>query len=321
MIVMNHWRKYMIIKYINQELKSGFYSKIYYITTIFLIVLFVFMLYLNYRAVIDTYNNYVRTVNYYKDNDLDIKKDLSDDYTIEKFSGGGTITNPILYYKDTLTRYIYSASPKYSVSQFLECSVIFFPLVFGILGLVIATYDYKYKTVKLKTVRISRCAFGVIKQLSIILCSLFVLVIALLISFIVGLIIYSNLSSSVPIMDFAKTVFSSSSSIITKFIFGYIIALIYSEIGYTLGVIFKNTIAGMVAIIIYIYIMPNLGSFDLKNSIYFIASKVFNFYGTITISEPYKTSFVNAVSVMAVISAISIIINMIITAKRSSFDC
>ena len=307
----------MMKRFINQELMCGINSKIYYMIIIFLSSLFGLIIFLNYSAVTNTYKNFEKEVEIYQKNNLDIDKDLNGEYKVEK----STITNPILYFKETTSRYIYTASPQYIISQFLESSILFFPLVFGFFGLYIATYDTKYKTIKLKTVRMSRRAFGITKQLSISLSIFIVLVISLLIAFFAGLIVYNIMSNNIPLDDFnSKTVFANSSSMFIKFIFAYIIALIFAEIGYALGIIFKNPTVGLIVIVIYMYIVPNLGSFDIKNSIRYFARNIYDFYGMISVEAAINTSFIKAVATMVFVFVISVFANMIITTRRSSFD-
>ncbi|MBS4538608.1 hypothetical protein GOQ27_09040 [Clostridium sp. D2Q-11] len=310
----------MMKKYVKQELRWGINSKIYYIVAIFLSLLFVLTLFLNYSAVINTYDSYLKTENYYVENGLDIEKDLAGEYNLEENENGGTVSNPILYYKDTVSRHIYAASPKYMLSQLLESSILLFPLVFGILGLLVASTDFKYKTIKLKTVRMDRSTLGIVKQLSIVFSSFIILVITLIISYLIGWIMYIKLSSSIPIEEFNVGTFNASSLIIVKFIFAYIIALIFAEIGYTLGMIFKNSIIGMIVIIVYIYILPNLGRFDLKNSYFYFARKVFDFYGVVSVQSPKETSLIVSTLIILSVIIISFIANMFIIVKRSSFE-
>lgn len=312
----------MIRKCINQELRCGIKSKIYYITIFFLIALFGIVIYMNYNAAIDSHEAYLKYENYYKSNHLDLETALKGEYKVEKHEGGQRIENPILYYKESVGKYIYSASPKYLISEFLESATLFFPLVFGLLGLFVSTYDIRHKTLKNKTVRSSRSVLGAAKHLTLLLSSFVILVIALIISFLIGLIVYKNLSNSLPVADFiSKTEYTSSSSILIKIAFGYIVALLFAEIGYALGILFKNMIVGIVAIAIYIYVMPILGSFDLRTSMKFLAKKVFDFYGVVSIETPSSTSIIKSVSVIFIAFMISGTTSMIITAKRSSFDC
>lgn len=307
-------------KYIKQELRYGIYSKNYYIVLILLVLLFGLTIFLNYNSVIDTYKSYKKTVNYYEKQGLDIQKDLAGEYKVEKNENSVTVSNPILYHKDSVSKYAYAASPKYTFSQLLESSILYFPLVFGILGLLVGTSDFKYKAIKVKTVRMDKKTLGIVKQLSIALISFIIMLTALMISYILGWIMYNKLCARVPIAQFDIGTVTTSSSIIIKFIFGYIIALVFAEIGYTLGIIFKNVIVGMIAIIAYMFFLPNLGRFDLKNCIFYFAKKVFDFYGVISVQSPKETTSIEAGLIMLFVTIILVSTNIIVLVKRSSFE-
>lgn len=163
-------------------------------------------------------------------------------------------------------------------------------------------------------------AFGIVKQLSIALISFIIMLTALMISYILGWVMYNKLCARVPIAQFDIGTVTTSSSIIIKFIFGYIIALIFAEIGYTLGIIFKNVIVGMIPIIAYMFFLPNLGRFDLKNCIFYFAKKVFDFYGVISVQSPKETSSMAAGLIMLFVVIILVSINIIVLVKRSSFE-
>jgi len=101
--------------------------------------------------------------------------------------------------------------------------------------------------IKIKIVSMHTATFVIIKQLSIAFISFIIIVISLIISCIVGWIMHSKLCGSVPSVQFDIGTVTTSSSIIVKFTFIYIIALVFAEIGYTLGIIFKNIIIGILS--------------------------------------------------------------------------
>jgi hypothetical protein len=311
----------MMKKFFEQEIRYGVNSKLYYSMTVFLIVLFGVTLFLNYSSVMDTYNDYQSTIDYYEKNDLDIEADLKSGYEIEENQKGGMIKNPIAYHKENVGRYLYAASPNYTLSQLFESSILYFPVVFGILGLLIATNDYKYKTIKLKTVRMNKFTFGLNKQLSIAVSSFFILLFGLIAAFIAGWVMYSILSNKIPTDEFQFAGSLTEASIIMKFLFAYILAVIFAELGYTLGILFKNVYAGMIAIIVYIFILPNLGLFDLKNAIYYFANHVFEFYGVVSIEAPIQSTngIIAGLTILSVL-LIALFTNILVIKKRSSFE-
>lgn len=255
-------------------------------------------------------------------NNLNIEEELKNEYIVGTYEDGGTITNPIAYYNDTISKYIYAASSEYRLSQLLESSILFFPIVFGLLGLVISTNDYKYRTIKLRTVRIDKNRLGMAKQISIAISSFIIIVISLLFAYIVGEIVYQYLAGKIPIKDFQleTDTLGDSSSIFFKFLFAYIIALFFAEIGYTLGILFKNMYVGMIIIFVYTFIIPNLGVYDLKNSIFYFANQIFDFYGVVSAEVSENTGFISSFIIILLAFILSFVVNNIVFKKRSSFE-
>ncbi|WP_411955623.1 hypothetical protein ACKXGF_14370 (plasmid) [Alkalibacillus sp. S2W] len=314
----------MIMKLFKQEMKYGFSSKLFYTITIFLVFFFTLVLYLNYSAVNDAYDQFLNTKEYYEQNDLDIEKDLEgESEVIEETKDGGVINNPILHHKEQVSKFIYTASPEYSLSQLLESSLLYFPIVFGILGLLLATTDFRYKTIKIKTVRNNKVHLDIAKQISLAVSGLFIMLIALITSYLLSLFFYYKISNTIPITEFEMNLqpINSSSPLLLKFAFAYGISLIFMIIGYTLGIVFKNIYVGMISIIVYMFVLPNLGVFDLKNSLYFIGNKIFDFKGVIAVENANdNTTVLTSMSVFLSVLIISFAINILIMKKRSSFE-
>lgn len=314
----------MMMKFFKQEIRYGIYSKVYYIMLLFLILLFSIILFLNYAAVMDTYSDFQATEKFYKkDNVDDIEKDLAGEYKFEKTETGAVITNPILYDKETVSRYLYTASPKYTLSQLLESAILYFPVVFGTLGLLVAITDFRYKTIKFKTVRANKEKFGIAKQLSLAISGFIIMVISLIVSYLFSFLFYNKISATIPISEFDLSLpfMNSSSPIFLKFMFAYVISLIFMVVGYTLGIIFKNMYIGIVLIIVYMFLLPNLGVFDLKNALYYIGKKLFDYQGVVSVEHPKDgTTWITSMIVLLSVLMISFIINMFIIKKRSSFE-
>ncbi|MDF2944700.1 MAG: hypothetical protein K0S01_3558 [Herbinix sp.] len=311
----------MMKKYIYKELQFGIKSKFYYIIAGLLSIMFIVLIYYNYSSVIKTHERYLYYESYYIKNGIDINKDLSGSYKVETDANGGTtVTNPILYFKELVGRYAYVASPKYTLSQLLESSILFFPLVFGAFGLFISNVDFKYNMTKCNTVRINKRMYNIAKQTSLIVSSIIILISSLTISYFINLIFYKILSARIPLDNFDIKIVNYHASIVNKFLYGFILALLFVEIGYTLGYITKNIIAGIMILALYLYIVPILGKYDLKNIMYYLGSKCFDYYGSINIIEPIKVPLLLSLFIIFLILAGSIIINICISIKRSSYN-
>jgi hypothetical protein len=310
----------MIKKSVSQELSFGFLSKQYYYIIVLLVLLMSVVLYLNYSAAREAYNEYLRTEEYYQKNDMDTSVDLSDDYSVEKNQfGAEEITNPLKYYKESVGKYIYASSPAYSLRLIAESSVMLFPFIFSILGILAATNDLRYKTVKVKTVRNSRFMYNASKQIALLLSGVFTFVISVTLTFFVGLAAYGLLCSSIPIQQFPWTP-SFLQPMILQLFFALAVALLFAQIGFLVGNLSKSTLLSAIFIVVYVYIVPNLGRFDLKNLLYVLAQNLFPFYGVITIESGHNVSTVVAIVILMAVAVLCYTLSSYVVSRRSSYD-
>ncbi|MDQ0175963.1 hypothetical protein [Bacillus chungangensis] len=306
-----------------QEILYGIYSKTYFYIILFLVSLFVLVSYTNYSVAMSAYNSFLHTENFYKENNLDIEKDLEGEYELNYDGNQDVVENPILYEKEMVSTYVYTASPKYALTQFLESAFLYFPIVFGTIGLLIAIFDFKYKTIKLKTVRESKFGFGIVKQASLMVSGLFILSIALIIAFLINYFFYYKISEAIPISEFQSSLSNAepNSTLLLRFFFAYVISVIFMTIGYTLGIMFKNIYIGFILIAIYMFFLPSFVVFDLKNSLHYLGNRIYDFYGVLSIeSGKDGTTLITSVCVVLFTLIVSFVINIIITEKRSSFE-
>jgi len=129
---------------------------------------------------------------------------------------------------------------------------------------------------------------------------------------------YNNLSNSVPVADFYFKTIPTSSLILSKILFAFIIALVFAEVGYTLGIIFKNVIVGMVLIVLYV--SPIIRFNILQDSLNYFAKKVFDFIGVITVKTPEDITLIEALFVILFTIIISFSLNMAFVTRRSSYN-
>ncbi|MFC4651672.1 ABC transporter permease subunit [Lactococcus nasutitermitis] len=201
----------------------------------------------------------------------EFKKDIKKPYRFTQKSNG---TNQVDTSVDNVARYSYEnlviadsqltvmGFPKYILKYY---GLIFLPLIMGLFGISVATYDYKYDTYKrrLNNYTWKEILLGkyVVLLLTIIASYLFIS----LLSVVVGLFLakfsvpfdvpqYGNFHAEMSFSSFA-VVFS-----ILCFI-GLMVALVW----FTLAINIKNTVVCVIAFLVYDLIVPNLGKYDYKN--------------------------------------------------------
>lgn len=307
---------------VKQELLYGIKSKWYYAMTILLICMYCVIIYMNYDAVQTSYDEYLRYIDFYKESNLDIEESLNvKDYSVNKQGEIETVTNPLLYNKESTSRYLYTLSPGYLLSQLLESSMLFFPLVFGVFGLIAGAKDYRHKTIKFKLIRIKRSQYLIANHLAMHIAGLGMIVISLFISFLIGYGAYRKSIHGIPLSQFTyeQTVWKATFTV--RFLLALVIALIYLEVGYALGTLFKNVAAGLVLIAVYMFLVPVTGKFDLKNSLYYLTNKVYDLYGMVSVHKAQHTSLFISIVVMGSIVFVALVLEWIVVQKRSGYNC
>lgn len=307
-----------------QEILYGIYSRTYVYIIIFLVSLFALVSFVNYMAVITTYKDFLETENYYIENDLDVEAALAGEFDVKENGKVDIVENPLLYNKEMLSTYIYTLSPKYAFTQLLEASFLYFPIVFGMIGLLVGNFDYKYKTIKLKTVRGSKLKFGLTKQLSLLFSGFIILLISLMIAYLINYIFYLKMTGMLPMKEFQISLskVSPSSSILIKFIMAYVVSIIFMVTGYTFGVIFKNMYVGFIIIVVYTLILPGgLSVFDVKNSLHYLGKLIFDFYGVLDLDHAKSgTTLLSSILVLLGAIVLPLAVNLVIIKRRSSFE-
>ena len=183
------------------NVKYGWYSKQYILMTVFSIMLVVGIQFMNYSAVMESYDSYLRNIEFYDGNIEAMEEDLNGEYelTVSEDGNSGVIENPLLYHKEMVKRYIYTATPKNAIAQIQEMTVIILPIIFGIFGAIYSTVDSKYKMNKIRKVRCSKIKYAMSKKISFYLSSVCLLLVTFVLGKISNLLIFNKIRNNIDI--------------------------------------------------------------------------------------------------------------------------
>ncbi|WP_441440813.1 hypothetical protein [Brochothrix thermosphacta] len=285
-------------------------------------VLFSMILLMNFSAVNSTHSDFQTQVKFAKENGEDINVELKKEYKVTEQSSNSThIENPLSFYKELLDKLIFASSNEYRLTQIFESSIVLFPIVFGILGIFNATYDFRFKTIKLKAVNVNRKTLATGKHITTWLISLVILVVSISLAWLVGWAINSYLQQ---LHIFNTTVSLPLRDMGLKVAWTVFLAIFYCELGYTIGYITKNSSISIIAIFIVSYIMPmlnfNLGYFDINKAILAISAQVFDYYGVIQNEFMILPFSFYSLATLVFYSLLMVIVNKTIALNRSNFE-
>lgn len=306
---------------IYKELLYGWFSKKYLWLLISLVTIFTGAEIVNYQAAINAYNLHQHYIDYYNESNLDITEDINGEYYTNVDEDGVLyVENPLAYSKYEAIRKYYACDMRYTFEQLLEVGIFLFPIVFTVFGAVMGGTDYKYGTMKLRAAREGKINLNFAKQCALVISSIVITALAMLISYIANLFVFSKLQDFVSMEDIDTTdyVFSNMNSL-------YGIALIllliifFLEVGYTLSITLKSALIPILGIVLYWYMCPQLSKFEPRNLVSCLADKVFHFQGCVMISDYTVINGYLAVGVIVVIMLVLFLINFVVSRNRSAY--
>lgn len=310
---------------IRQELKYVWKSKFLLLFLVLTVITSIFVIWNNCRNVSETNSSYVRLINYYKNNNLDIDEDLSksaDVIETGEFDENGDeyvqIKNPLKHYYSTLQRQIYVVSNKYVVDQFLEYGIMVFSIIFGIMGTLFSTYDIKNKTIKYKVSRCGKTKLFLTKQIVMLGTVAYCVVLSTLLNYIWAPLIRNSMLSGIEKID-AGTFDDNTTNILVKILFGIIIACVFAEAGYFFGRLFGGNIIPVVALMLYVLLLSPMGKADLKNCIYVLAMKIYSFLGSYAVNDTVRMAGWQALLGLSVYGVLFFFGSFIIDKRKSAY--
>lgn len=277
-----------LLRNLQNELRYQLYSKIIGMIVIIIFILSCLNIYSTRVSVDSNYSRFLRTYSEYKEEEMDIEEALSKPYKILEISESGNVIENILRYDfDSVGDSIKSLHPSMSINHTLSyLAILFLPLIFGIYGAAIATYDIKNRTLKLRAILSDGKTNTLAKQLAMLIVILSTILVLLFCMYIVSGFIYRSVSN---IEEYKPFILNSLEVTTNNFIqIGYavILSIIFANIGYLIGTITRSTLVPTIVIGAYMFIIPNLGVYDLKNVIMTLGARIFKFTGNFQIASP-----------------------------------
>ncbi|MGQ8870721.1 hypothetical protein [Paenibacillus sp. TSA_86.1] len=312
----------VILNRTKKELKYQWYSRIIWITMIISVFISLLNIYGLKSKAESSYDLYVRTYNLYKEEGMNVDKMLDMPINI---SGTGTeqevVDNPVRLRLEEAVTSINHLTINSIVTNTLEwMTFVFFPLIFAIYSIFIASYDYKYKTVSIKATLTAPSQLITSKILSIFLGVLVIFIITLISSLITGFFFYNQIISGIE--EQTLTRFDNAilpNNLTLQILFSLLVSLIFASIGFFMGILFKSALLPVILFFVYDFIIPVLGKYDLRNLISAIAHDIFEFKGRFQLFKPTPVSEVTSFIILIIVFALSIFLSYASFNKQSKY--
>lgn len=307
-----------LINNIEFELKYFKFKKIYIFIALFLIAVNVLTMYMDMQYVSSSYDEYRYAQDYYKENPNEINEE--EDYKLtENEDGSTTVSNPLQFHYDQVSKSLFVVSPKYCVSQILEMSFFLLPLLFCILGVFMANYDKHNGVFKHRILRFGKENYYLAK----LWVGVGLIVIGVLFTAFVGKIanipFYRYICNSYPVEEFELGNAYMLSSDFVKILLIMLICLLFFSLSFFLSLLTNNSAISLIIVVLYNYIAPCKVAYGIKNCYRALLKEKFDFYGVISVSGIKQVNIVGAVLVLVSVIVFSQVASYLIIKKRSAY--
>ncbi|WP_427182067.1 hypothetical protein [Paenibacillus sp. TC-CSREp1] len=312
----------VILNRTKKELKYQWYSRIIWITMIISVFISLLNIYGLKSKASSSYDLYVRTYNLYKEEGMDVDKMLDMPINISGTGNEQVVDNPVRLRLEEAATSINHLTINSIVINTLEwMTFVFFPLIFAIYSIFIASYDYKYKTVSIKATLMAPSQLITSKILSIYLGVLIVFVVTLITSLITGVIFHNQIISEIPEQTLTRFDYAIvPNNLMLQILFSLLVSLIFASIGFFMGILFKSALLPVILFFVYDFIVPVLGKYDLRNLVSVIAHDIFEFKGRFQLFKPTPVSEVTSFTILIIVFALSIFLSYVSFNKQSKYN-
>lgn len=304
-----------------KELKYQWYSHVIWITVIISIFISLLNIYGLKSKATSSYDLYVKTYNLYKEEGMDVDKMLDMPINISGTGSEQVVDNPVRFRLAEAGDAIGLLNNSSIITNTLEwMTFVFFPIIFVIYSIYLASYDYKYKTIRIKATQMASSKLITSKLLSLYLGVLIIFLTTTFVSFIAGYFFHQQLINEIPNAILAR--FNTGldhNNLIIQLLFSLMISLIFASIGFLLGILFKSALIPVILFFVYDFIVPVLGKYDIRNIISVIAHDIFQFKGRFQLFKPTPVSEMTSFSILITVLVLSILLSYVCFSRQSKY--
>ncbi|MBC6310561.1 ABC transporter permease [Listeria sp. FSL L7-1582] len=236
-----------------------------------LIVMCVFSSYTQYSSLHQKENRFDITMETYEQDGITLKQALSEELKIKKDGNSEEISNALKYDYYRVIAAKVAINPLNAPNQiFTSIAIIILPILFGVYSCHVAFFDFKYRTIKNQLLLRGYKSFYFSKLISIAIVAVATALITILLS--IGVQYLFNLLVGVQ----PNTSVNYLSKLPLQFLYQSLVFILFGTFFFTLTILIRSTLVSIVMLFLYMFIVPNLGGYDLKNLMLLTISKIYN---------------------------------------------
>ncbi|WAA12524.1 hypothetical protein [Fervidibacillus halotolerans] len=302
------------------ELSYQLQSKLLLLITILFLILSIINYHSLYQYAVNNYQLFQKTEQEMRDQGVDIEEELQKTPRISNDGNVETIENVLAYdFKNVQTSIKAFHANQVLNNTFGWLSLVFFPFIFSIYGIVVATYDYQYKTLKQKLVHSTFKSIFMSKIFSTLLFSIVNMFILTIASFIIHRIFFDKLKKNIPINEFVVENVGEDSNQLKIILFAFFVTFLFSMLGLSIGFIVKSALLPSVIIISINFLLPIQGKYDLRNLLANFGHELFTFNPNFVLFQPVSVPLFQAGAIIITFIIGLVIISYVIASKQSKY--
>ncbi len=307
---------------VSKELKYQSYSKVLWISLVVALFISTINLYGLKTNIESAYDLYLKTKVVYTEEGVDVEKMLSEPINFTMEGNSQTTDNPVRYQFNKVADTISLLNGKAIITQTLEwMNFVFFPLIFGLYSINTSTYDYRFGTINIKSVRYKRSILITSKLVSSYLGIILIFGLTLMYSYVFGIIMHNQATHMIISEDLARFEYKANNNNLSiQLLFSIGICILFSTIGSFFGFLFKSTITATIVFFTYDLLVPVLGNYDLRNLISVIAHKLFDFNGRFQLFNPMPVPTQTAIIILLFFYLIILALSYVLFSKQSKYN-
>jgi len=314
-----------IFNIMKQDFEYLYKSKVLFALIISIFFVLAVYQYANISTLKNSYKEFNDMVNTYKENNIDIEKKLKEPLKIErKQSSAGlgiSTNNPIAYSRQKVLESIYTIGPSYSAQSFLGVwTLLLGPLIFGIFGVYLVMYDYRFRTIKLRAIDNNWFEIIIAKQLLLLILTIIMTILASIIFFLFSLFTYNNIIDGIKGIDLNMLAnIKSNSNFFSKLGTSLLLINVFAFFSMFLSIISRMIVLPIIVIFSYLFIIPSLGRYDYKNLVLKMASSTFDRFGSFNYALSGDVNLTLCYLIISLLFLFLFIINIGISKKQSNY--
>ncbi|MBC6308627.1 ABC transporter permease [Listeria sp. FSL L7-1582] len=238
---------------------------------LFLVVLCGFSSYAQYSSLHQKEVRFNDTMQMYEKDGITLKQALSEDLEITKDGNSEEISNVLKYDYYRVIAAKVALNPLNAPNQiFTSIAILFLPIVFGIYSCHVAFFDFKHRTMKSQLLLKGYRSLFFSKLLSIAVVAVVSVLATILIS--IGIQYAFNL-----VMGIQPNIsVNYLSELPMQFVYQSVVLILFGSFFFLLTVAVRSTLVSIIALFVYMLLVPNLGGFDVKNLMLLTVPKIYN---------------------------------------------